>query len=162
AFQAFDAVALADGAVPRKYKELMALAVALTTQCPYCLEIHTRKAREARGTPAEIAPTLSDLAALRARAAPAHRPHHLQITPRARAPHPAPSPSPCRPRSPPARRRGPSGPPSRTPPRTPPRPSASRIGWRSKATPRTWPAPSSCACSAGPPACPPRTRAGPT
>ena len=39
-FETFDAAALKDGAIPKKYKELMALAVALTTQCPYCLEIH--------------------------------------------------------------------------------------------------------------------------
>lgn len=36
-FEAFDAAALKGGVVPRKYKELTALAVALTTQCPYCL-----------------------------------------------------------------------------------------------------------------------------
>jgi alkylhydroperoxidase/carboxymuconolactone decarboxylase family protein YurZ len=42
AFWAFDKAALADGVVPKKYKELIALAVALTTQCPYCLEIHWR------------------------------------------------------------------------------------------------------------------------
>ena len=35
AFWAFDKAALADGAVPVKYKELIAVAVALTTQCPY-------------------------------------------------------------------------------------------------------------------------------
>jgi len=40
AFWAFDKAALADGVVPKKYKELIALGVALTTQCPYCLEIH--------------------------------------------------------------------------------------------------------------------------
>jgi len=37
AFQALDKAALADGVIPKKYKELIALAVALTTQCPYCL-----------------------------------------------------------------------------------------------------------------------------
>lgn len=34
-FEALDRAALVDGAIPRKRKELMALAVALTTQCPY-------------------------------------------------------------------------------------------------------------------------------
>ena len=29
-------IAVADGAIPAKYKELIAVAVALTTQCPYC------------------------------------------------------------------------------------------------------------------------------
>ena len=46
AFVAFDKAALAEGAIPRKYKELMALAVTFTTQCPYCIELHSNKARE--------------------------------------------------------------------------------------------------------------------
>ncbi|MGC4098368.1 MAG: carboxymuconolactone decarboxylase family protein [Nitrospira sp.] len=46
AFSVFDRAALADGAIPVKYKELMALAVAFTTQCPYCIELHANKARE--------------------------------------------------------------------------------------------------------------------
>src|SRR5258705_7634647 len=39
AFWAFDKLAVADGAIPVKYKELIAVAVALTTQCPYCIDI---------------------------------------------------------------------------------------------------------------------------
>jgi alkylhydroperoxidase/carboxymuconolactone decarboxylase family protein YurZ len=34
AFWAFDKMAWAGGAIPRKYKELMAIAIALTIQCP--------------------------------------------------------------------------------------------------------------------------------
>jgi AhpD family alkylhydroperoxidase len=34
-----------DGAIPAKYRELMAIAVACTTQCPYCLDVHTKKAK---------------------------------------------------------------------------------------------------------------------
>ena len=45
AFVAFDEGILKDGAIPVKYKELMAVAV-LTTQCPYCIEIHTKKAKK--------------------------------------------------------------------------------------------------------------------
>jgi alkylhydroperoxidase/carboxymuconolactone decarboxylase family protein YurZ len=45
AFQAFDAAAMKDGAIPAKYKELIAVAVALTTQCPYCIDIHSKNAR---------------------------------------------------------------------------------------------------------------------
>lgn len=37
AFWAYDKAALAGGAIPKKYKELMAIAVALTTQCPFAL-----------------------------------------------------------------------------------------------------------------------------
>jgi alkylhydroperoxidase/carboxymuconolactone decarboxylase family protein YurZ len=39
AFWAYDKAALAC-AIPKKYKQLMAIAVALTTQCVYCIEIH--------------------------------------------------------------------------------------------------------------------------
>ena len=34
-----------DGKIPRKYRELIALAVACTTQCPYCLDVHARNAK---------------------------------------------------------------------------------------------------------------------
>ena len=53
-FEAFDAAALKKGAIPRKYKELMALAIALTTQCPYCLEIHKGAAINAGATKEEL------------------------------------------------------------------------------------------------------------
>ena len=52
AFWAFDKAALADGAIPKKYKELMAIAVALTTQCPYCIEVHRQEALKAGATEA--------------------------------------------------------------------------------------------------------------
>jgi AhpD family alkylhydroperoxidase len=75
AFWAFDKAALEDGAVPKKYKELIALAVALTTQCPYCLEIHRGNAVAAGATPEEIAETALVAAALRAGAAVTHASH---------------------------------------------------------------------------------------
>lgn len=75
AFMAFDAAALKDGAIPVKYKELMAVAVALTTQCPYCIEIHARRAKEAGATEEELAETTLVAAALRAGAAMTHGTH---------------------------------------------------------------------------------------
>lgn len=75
AFWAFDKAAMADGAIPVKYKEMMALAVAFTTQCPYCIEIHAKRAREAGGTDAEIAEVVAVAAALRAGAAVTHGAH---------------------------------------------------------------------------------------
>ena len=48
-FLAFDKAAVADGAIPAKTKELIALAVAMTTQCPYCIEIHTKTRRKGAG-----------------------------------------------------------------------------------------------------------------
>ena len=34
-----------DGAIPRKFRELIAVAVACTTQCPYCVEVHSKAAK---------------------------------------------------------------------------------------------------------------------
>jgi AhpD family alkylhydroperoxidase len=75
AFWAFDKAAMAPGTVPAKYKELMALAVAFTTQCPYCIKIHAGKAREAGATDQEIAEVVNVAAALRAGAAMTHGTH---------------------------------------------------------------------------------------
>lgn len=78
AFWAFDKAAVAEGAIPVKYKELIAIAVALTTQCPYCIEIHTANARKAGATETEIAEAAMVAAALRAGAAVTHATHALE------------------------------------------------------------------------------------
>ena len=78
AFWAFDKAALAQGAIPVKYKELIAVAVALTTQCPYCIDIHCGNARRAGATEAEIVEAGMIAAALRAGAAVTHTTHALQ------------------------------------------------------------------------------------
>jgi AhpD family alkylhydroperoxidase len=49
--------------------------VALTTQCPYCLEIHKKAAHAAGATAEEIAETTFVAAALRAGAAITHGTH---------------------------------------------------------------------------------------
>lgn len=77
AFWAFDKAAVAPGAIPAKYKELIALAVAFTTQCPYCIGIHAKKAREAQASETEIAEVVAVAAALRAGAAITHGTHAL-------------------------------------------------------------------------------------
>ena len=77
AFWAFDKAAVADGAIPVKYKELIAVAVALTTQCPYCIDIHNNNARKAGATDAEIAEAAMVAASLRAGAAVTHATHAL-------------------------------------------------------------------------------------
>jgi AhpD family alkylhydroperoxidase len=78
AFVAFDEAALKDGVIPVKYKELMAVAVALTTQCPYCIELHNKRARKAGATEQELAETTLAAAALRAGAAMTHGTHTLE------------------------------------------------------------------------------------
>src|SRR5215204_604197 len=77
AFWAFDKAAVAEGVIPVKYKELIAIAVALTTQCPYCIEIHSGNARKAGATEAEIAEAAMVAASLRAGAAVTHATHAL-------------------------------------------------------------------------------------
>lgn len=77
AFWAFDKAAVAEGAIPVKYKELIAVAVALTTQCPYCIGIHGGNARKAGATDAELTEAAMVAAALRAGAAVTHATHAL-------------------------------------------------------------------------------------
>jgi AhpD family alkylhydroperoxidase len=77
AFWAFDKLAVAEGAIPVKYKELIAVALAVTTQCPYCIDIHAGNARRAGATEAELAEAAIVAAALRAGGAITHATHAL-------------------------------------------------------------------------------------
>jgi AhpD family alkylhydroperoxidase len=61
-----------DGAIPRKYRELIALAVACTTQCPYCIEVHSKAAKAAGASRQEITESSLLAAALRAGGAATH------------------------------------------------------------------------------------------
>src|SRR6187401_12185 len=77
AFWAFDKLAVAEGAIPVKYKELIAVAVAVTTQCPYCIDIHSANARKAGASEAELAEAAIVAASLRAGGAITHATHAL-------------------------------------------------------------------------------------
>lgn len=61
-----------EGAIPRKYRELLAVAVACTTQCPYCIEVHAKAARAAGATRQEVVEAAFVAAALRAGGAATH------------------------------------------------------------------------------------------
>ncbi len=88
AFAQFDqAIGREDGHIPRQYRELIALAVGFTTQCPYCIEVHTKKAKMLGATREEIAEAALIAAALRAGAAVTHRTLALKIY--EQAPQPA-------------------------------------------------------------------------
>jgi AhpD family alkylhydroperoxidase len=78
AFVAFDEAVVRGGVIPLRYKELIAVAVALTTQCPYCIELHAGKARKAGATEQELAETTLVAAALRAGGAMTHGTHTLE------------------------------------------------------------------------------------
>ncbi len=72
AFHEFSKAAFADGALPRKTKELIALAVAHTTQCPYCIRSHTKLALQHGASEQEIMEAIWVASEMRAGAAFAH------------------------------------------------------------------------------------------
>jgi AhpD family alkylhydroperoxidase len=71
-FALSNAAERSDGYIPPKYRELMSIAVALTTQCAYCLDVHTRRAHAAGASREEIAEAIFIASAMRAGAAAAH------------------------------------------------------------------------------------------
>jgi AhpD family alkylhydroperoxidase len=78
AFWAFDKAAFATGTLDIKQKQLLAVAIALTTQCPYCIEVHVKAAREAGATDQMLAEVAAVAAAMRAGAAITHATHLFQ------------------------------------------------------------------------------------
>src|SRR5690606_40486707 len=54
AFRQFSQTVFQEGALPRKVKQLIAVAVAHVTQCPYCIEGHTKAATREGATAEEI------------------------------------------------------------------------------------------------------------
>src|SRR5499427_10371822 len=72
AFQTFSDLVFADGALPSKTKQLVAVAVAHVTQCPYCIRGHTELALKAGATEQEIMEAIWVAAEMRAGAAYAH------------------------------------------------------------------------------------------
>jgi len=79
AFWTFDKAAFAPGAIDVLNKQLMAVAVALTTQCPYCIALHVKSARDAGATDQMLAETATVAAAMRAGAAITHAAHLFQV-----------------------------------------------------------------------------------
>jgi AhpD family alkylhydroperoxidase len=75
AFWAFDKATFTAGALSAQTKQLIAVAVALTTQCPYCIELHNKAAREAGASDAQLAEAALVAAAMRAGAAVTHATH---------------------------------------------------------------------------------------
>jgi len=72
AFRAFGERVFADGALPSKTKQLIAVAVALVTQCPYCIRGHTELAVKKGASEAELMEAIWVAAEMRAGAAYAH------------------------------------------------------------------------------------------
>lgn len=72
AFQAFSQQVFADGALPAKTKQLIAVAVAHVTQCPYCIKGHTKAALRHGATRQELMEAIWVAAEMRAGGAYAH------------------------------------------------------------------------------------------
>ncbi len=72
AFQAFSRQVFADGALPEKTKQLIAVAVAHVTQCPYCIRGHTKAALRHGATEQELMEAIWVAAEMRAGGAYAH------------------------------------------------------------------------------------------
>jgi AhpD family alkylhydroperoxidase len=72
AFENFSRSVFADGALAGKTKQLIAVAVAHVTQCPYCITGHTKLAQRTGATPEEIMEAIWVAAEMRAGGAYAH------------------------------------------------------------------------------------------
>lgn len=84
AFENFSRAVFKAGALPEKTKQLIAVAVAHTTQCPYCITGHSRLARQKGATDQEIMEAIWVAAEMRAGGAYAHSTvalHALEPTP---------------------------------------------------------------------------------
>jgi len=76
-----------DGQIPDKVREMISLAVALTTQCAYCIDVHTKNAVAAGVSRQVLAEVVFITAALRAGAAVGHGLMALRLHDEAAARH---------------------------------------------------------------------------
>ncbi len=72
AFRDFNGKVFTEGALSVRVKELIAVATAHITQCPYCIASHVKKAKKAGATDEEIAEAIFVAMALRAGGSFAH------------------------------------------------------------------------------------------
>ena len=87
AFRAFSQSVFAQGALPTKTKQLIAVAVAHVTQCPYCIRGHTGAAMRYGATPEEIMEAIWVAAEMRAGGAYAHSALALDVIAHEQAGH---------------------------------------------------------------------------
>jgi len=86
AFQAFSQKVFAEGALPVKVKQLIAVAVAHVTQCPYCIKGHTKTALRHGASQQELMEAIWVAAEMRAGGAYAHSALALEEMAKAEAP----------------------------------------------------------------------------
>jgi AhpD family alkylhydroperoxidase len=89
AFQEFSRQVFADGALDEKAKQLIAVAVAHVTQCPYCIRGHTKAALRKGADERELMEAIWVAAELRAGGAYAHSTLALDVAGHANGPRAA-------------------------------------------------------------------------
>lgn len=86
AFQAFSRQVFTDGALPAKIKQIIAVAVAHVTQCPYCIKGHTKAALRQGASHEELMEAIWVAAEMRAGGAYAHAALAIEEMEKASAP----------------------------------------------------------------------------
>lgn len=71
-YSQFSATAMKAGKLSEKFKEIIAVAVAHATQCPYCIDVHTKNAVKTGATSQELSEAVLVTSALLAGGAYAH------------------------------------------------------------------------------------------
>ena len=79
AFRSFSNAVFAEGALDTRTKQLIAIAAAHITQCPWCIEGHVKAAQRAGATNEQIMEAIWVAAEMRAGAAYAHSVKALEI-----------------------------------------------------------------------------------
>lgn len=79
AFRAFSEAVFREGALDARSKQLIAVAVAHVTQCPWCIEGHVKAARRAGASPEQIMEAIWVAAEMRAGATYAHSIKTLEL-----------------------------------------------------------------------------------
>ncbi|MBS4196681.1 carboxymuconolactone decarboxylase family protein [Lederbergia citri] len=77
-YQAFSTASTKAGKLTTKFKEIIAVAVANATQCPYCIDVHTKNAERQGATSEELAEAIMVTAAVRSGASYAHMANMIQ------------------------------------------------------------------------------------
>lgn len=72
AFARYNEAVFKEGALSKKEKEMIAVAVAHVTQCPYCIDSHTRKAKTVGASLQELVETVFVVSAVEAGGAVTH------------------------------------------------------------------------------------------
>src|SRR6476620_9353009 len=75
AFSEFNSTVFQEGALSKKEKEIIAVAIAHVTECPYCIDSHTRRAKAEGASLEELVEAVFVVAAVEAGGVVTHSTH---------------------------------------------------------------------------------------